>query len=200
MQPAKNKTEALNAKLRTTRRKCILTDALQQGLKFGLLSAYLPHNSEPANMALHQQLKKEIAELGYAPVEVNVGYAFTYKAVTEKYAEWCLLVPGITFYRLIKTGAAYRQASVIFSDYDCFNLIQSNTGLVLGNYGRHAGKLAFTQTDTHEILKQFLISRFGAGITPAVSFIRYPKHRMHTTNTFQKLKTINKWQHYDLAI
>lgn len=106
---------------------------------FGIISAFRVEYDWDKNMSLHNNLKKEIKDMGYGFVELYGGYTYlddNNEEVSVK--EKSFFIPKIVFKDISYLGDKYNQETIIFKDENRFDLIRPD-GTVEMNFKKGEG-------------------------------------------------------------
>lgn len=89
-----------------------VTQYLNSGESFGVISAFLPENSLEANIASHEELQKETIRSKYGYKEIVFRYSFLHEGNMAPYTHRLLLIPQIPLHLLLRLAEIFGQKSV----------------------------------------------------------------------------------------
>lgn len=91
---------------------------------FAAMSAYLAGYDEMENNERHNQLRKDIRDMGYGYIEMDSGY--TYDDDTREF-EKSFFIPNISYKDALHLGRKYEQESILWKDSEGFFEIRCDT-------------------------------------------------------------------------
>ena len=95
---------------------------------FAAISSYVGGFSEKENEKRHENLRRDIREMGYGYIEMDSGY--TYQSTQVTAIEQAFFIPTISREEALQLGRKYDQESIIFKDPNQFAVLLSDSGAV----------------------------------------------------------------------
>ena len=138
---------------------------------FAVISSHVQDFSEDANERRHENLRREIRQMGYGYIEMDSGY--TYKATQGGEAqalEQAFFIPEITKDEALSLGQKYDQETIIWKDQGQFAVIFSTTGAVDMDFQMERGSNGQITFDPETLKMAFSRLRKGSANQRGQSF------------------------------